>query len=180
MARQETAWDDVTNWPSLSDAAGMLRLHRATLSRQVQRGNIAAQAVGLGHGKRLVSPAEVLRLGQLYRRVPQGVLEQDLARYVAERTPPAARCSEHGSAVARAGTDAAETSLPADGTAQSGMPSWMWEFNRLLAQSPLPPDTEPFITADHEQDWAYAGSYREADEVTLIELTGLDPAVYRS
>jgi hypothetical protein len=67
-----------------------------------------------------------------------------------------------------------------DGTAPSGMPSWMLEFNRLLAQSPLPPDTDPFITADHEQDWVYAGSYREADEVTLIELTGLDPAVFRS
>jgi hypothetical protein len=177
---RETSWDDFTAWPSLSDAAGMLRLHKATLSRQVQKGNVAAQAVGLGHGKRLVSPAEVLRLGKLYQRVPQAVLERNLARYVAERTPSADRCNETRSTAAIAGTNAVEMSSPSDGTTAPGMPSWMAEFNRLLGQPALQPDTAPFIAANHEVDWLYAGSYREADEVTLIELTGLAPAIFRS
>jgi hypothetical protein len=178
---QRTEWDDVTTWPSLSDAAGMLHVHKATLSRQAQRGNVAAQVVGFGSGKRLVSPAEVLRLGRLYRRVPQAVLERDLGVYVAERTRSDVRRRDHDPAPTITATDAAAGRRPLGG-AEGGqdLPAWMAEFSRLFAQSTLQPDTAPFIAADREEDAVYAGIYREADEATLIELTGIDPAVFRS
>jgi len=150
---RKSVWDDVTTWRSLSDAASMLRLHKATLSRQVQRGNIAAQVV----------------------------LEHDLAVFGAERTHSDDERDEQDSANATGGTDAVgKPSLSSDRTSVApGTPLWILECRQLLAQPTLQADTAPFI-ADPEAERVYAGSHREADDVTLVELTGLDPAVVRS
>lgn len=174
-------WDDVTSWPSLSEAAAMLRLHKATISRHAQRGRIASRAVGLGRGRRVIPPAEVLRLGLLYRRVSMDDLERRLATFVALRTNGSAGLIEQELAEVAAKADASgELGDSREiGRADSSVPRWMVEFDRLMEGSSDVPDTAPFIARASEAVGTYTGTYRDADGVTLEELTGLAPSVFR-
>ncbi|GEM_PF-2225023 len=179
---RERFWEDAGSWPSLSDAAGMLSLHKATISRQARRGNITARSVGFGHSKRVVSPAEVLRLGRVYQRIPIAVLERRLAAYVAART------QEDVEAIERSLSEdlgVGEPGGPAgtrgeDGVQASGVPTWMLEFDRLQAASFRSSADPPFVAAAAASDTVYVGRYYvDGDDVTLVALTGLDPAIFR-
>jgi hypothetical protein len=173
--------EDAGSWPSLSDAAGMLSVHKATLSRQARRGNITARSLGFGHSRRVVSPLEVLRLGRVYQRVPAALLERRLAAYVAKRT--------HGDAVAierrlsemlDGGEAGGQASLQRVGRAEaSNVPTWMAEFDRLLAASCGTSDDLSSVAAVTAGDTVYGGVYRDGDDVTLRALTGLDPATFQ-
>ncbi len=174
---RSTFWDDVRTWPSLSDAAAMLGLHKTTISRHARRGKIAARSMGLGRGRRAVPPVEVLRLGQIYRRIPMADLEHHLAIFVAGRAHADATAIERDLTTAVARLTSVEADLPGDQTSPT-VPPWMVEFHRLLDHPILRADTAAFTATDTTDDSVYAGPYRDADDATLSELTGLDPAVF--
>lgn len=178
---RKSFWDDVTSWPSLSDAAAMLRLHKATISRHAQRGRVASRAVGLGRGKRVIPPAEVLRLGRLYQRVSMDDLERHLATFVALRTNGSAKLIEQemAEAMVTADTPGEPGESPDFGRAVSGIPWWMVEFDRLMESPSTVPDTSTFAVSSAESVGTYTGTYRDADDVTLEDLTGLAPAIFR-
>lgn len=172
-------WTDVTVWPSLSDVAAMLRLNKATLSRHAQRGHLVSQALGLGRSKRVVPPGEVLRLGELYQRVPRAVLTHELAAFVAARTQADAAVIAHELETAASCTDGEmEMALDKTGVAPR-VPEWMLEYEQLSATPVLQLDKAPFIAASLLEDSTYTGPYREnATDVTLHDM-GLDPAIFR-
>lgn len=178
---REPFWEDVGNWPSLSDAAGMLSIHKATVSRQARRGNITARSLGFGHSKRVVSPVEVLRLGRVYQRVPVAVLERRLAAYVAKRTHGDTEAIERSlSDILGREESGGPTDLCGEGQAESSaVPSWMMEFDRLQAASLRSSADPPLVAAGMAGDAGYGGFYRDGDDVTLAALTGLDPAIFR-
>jgi len=179
---RKSFWDDVTSWPSLSDVAAMLQVHKATISRHAQRGRVASRAVGLGRARRVIPPAEVLRLGRLYQRVSMGDLEHRLAAFVALRTSGSDKVVEHEMA-GSAGQAEAFGELgdsPELGRAASIVPQWMVEFDRLMESPFAVPDTSPFAASGAESAGTYTGTYRDAEEVTLEDLTGLAPSVFRS
>jgi hypothetical protein len=79
--------EDPQVWPNLSETATLLRVNKATLSRQATGGRVVARTLGLGRGQaRVVPPGEVLRLAVVYRRVPAAEVVAALDRLIAARS----------------------------------------------------------------------------------------------
>jgi hypothetical protein len=66
-----TTMEEQGLWPSLNEAARIVGVSPSTLSRQARVGRVAYERVGLGRGRHVLPPGEVVRLGRLYRRVPE-------------------------------------------------------------------------------------------------------------
>ncbi|MCL5947536.1 MAG: hypothetical protein M1298_05930 [Chloroflexi bacterium] len=63
--------------------------------------------------------------------------------------------------------------------AVSNAPEWMLEFARLATLPDVPRDNVQFADSGEETEEEYKGTYGDAEAVTLSELTGLDPAIFR-
>lgn len=179
-------WNDITLWPTLSDAAAMLHLNKATLSRQAQQGNVVSQSLGLGRSKRVIPLWEVFRLGVVYRRRPLDDLKQDMAVYVAKRAHvdpetvaqdlaelDESMVAEGGSMKGRAFKN---TAPPTPEQASVSMLERVALFNRQYEGSY--PGTAPFMDDGAAGEVIYSGPYRDGTgDVTLQDL-GLDPAMF--
>lgn len=73
-------------WITLGETARLVGVDRSTLSKQARAGRVRCVRVGLGRGQLVVSPAEVLRLAGLYRRVPMKEVQSKLAHELAVKT----------------------------------------------------------------------------------------------
>jgi hypothetical protein len=72
-----------TAWINLAQTARLLGVDRSTLSKQAHAGRVRYEKLGLGRGQLVVSPAEVLRLADIYRRVPMREVKKNLAHELA-------------------------------------------------------------------------------------------------
>ena len=83
--RTVSIWEDINNWPNCSQAARLIGVNQATLSRQIKEGRVSGRRSGFGKGVLLLSPAEVLRVAMIYGRVPLDDLKRSLASTTATK-----------------------------------------------------------------------------------------------
>ncbi|GAC1641910.1 MAG: hypothetical protein NVS4B2_31480 [Chloroflexota bacterium] len=81
----QTALEEPTIWPNLTQAATITGLSKGTLSKQAQARRISSEVRGFGHAERVVPPREVLRIGHAYRRISQETLIERLATFLVGR-----------------------------------------------------------------------------------------------
>lgn len=80
-----TALAEPSVWPDLSQAAGMVGLTKSTLSKRANAGQIEYKVLGLGRGRHVLSPWEVLRIGSRYRRLPEDTIVERLTTFLSLR-----------------------------------------------------------------------------------------------
>lgn len=150
-------WDDDAVWPSFSEVATMLELSKGTLSKQAQRGRIDFVVLGLGRGKHVVPPREVLRLGRIYRRVPIAALKEKLAASAAARACLDARGLLRELDDMDVGDHADNTDRGRDAMEQA--PGWISEVDRLVLHPELLIGTLRFVKPDEVRGVARLGRH---------------------
>jgi len=142
------ALNERSNWPNFSQAAHMVGLSKGTLSKRAQYGQIEYEVLGLGQGRHVLSPREVLRIATRYQRVPEATVVERLARFLLPmvRADPDVlrRVLWHLAESASAGTPSRERAgtaqhslsgspSPAGPETRDEMPQWLLEVERLRA-----------------------------------------------
>ncbi len=77
-------WTDVASWPTFAQAARLLAIDRSTLSKLARTRYFIFVSSGPRCTERRISPVDVVRLAEDYRRVPLGNVKQELVRNAAD------------------------------------------------------------------------------------------------
>jgi hypothetical protein len=158
-----SALDERANWPNFAEAANIVGLSKGTLSKRAQSGQIEYEVLGLGQGRHVLSPQEVLRIASRYQRVPRATVIDRLARFLSAhvRADPGLlrrvlwRLAEGASA----GTPILEREVAAQSNLSSApspegpetrdeTPVWLLEVERLRADPAALAGTLSFASAD--------------------------------
>lgn len=125
-------------WPDFSQAAGMVGLTKSTFSKRANAGQIEYQVLGLGRGRHVLSPWEVLRIGSRYHRVPMETLVERLTIFLSPRLDSES-CTVRRAllrlldekAAAYTISTSREKSQPDPDTGSGDVPSWLLEAEEL-------------------------------------------------
>ncbi len=170
-------------WPSMNEAARIVGISPSTLSRQARVGRVAYERVGLGRGRHVLPPNEVVRLGRLYRRVSERELLRRL-RLVVER-----HAGREVDLVVHTAQGVIQIQFKGGHEAPTGPsvpPRWLTAVDALLAD-PAPLAGLPFF-ADHAAPLASVTPGRSIDDpqtadgddwLAPVRGSGLVPATRR-
>ena len=142
-----TALAEPAVWPDFSQAAGIVGLTKSTLSKRANAGQIEYQVLGLGRGRHVLSPWEVLRIGSRYHRVPMETLVERLTIFLSPRLDTESctvrrallrlldeKAAAYTISTSREKTTAVrrtEKSQPDPDTGSGGVPAWLLEAEEL-------------------------------------------------
>ncbi len=142
-----TALAEPAVWPDFSQAAGIVGLTKSTLSKRANAGQIEYQVLGLGRGRHVLSPWEVLRIGSRYHRVPEETLVERLTIFLSPRLDTESRTVRRAllrlldervaaytistSRKKIAAVRRTEKSQPDPDTGSGDVPSWLLEAEEL-------------------------------------------------
>ena len=167
-------WEDEAVWPNFSEAAWILSLNKATISKQARNGRIAFSVLGFGRGTHIVSPREVLRLGRVYHRAPLPVVQERLARHLASRTAVAADVLLNELRDVTDTIAAVDTERPASDE-PAPVPPWLLNVDHLVAHPEALAGTLAFVSPDELRGMARLGG-RLDDGAGFSQGDSLQPA----
>lgn len=150
-------------WPNLSQAAGIVGLTKGTLSKQAHAGHIEYRVLGLGRGLLVLPPAEILRLGNRYQRVPAATLVARLSDFFAPRLcadsevmqrvlrhilDGVVSCGTTKSVDQTGGVGVQEERRPMSNSAPEAPPAWFSEVEELRANPVALAGAVTFVSHD--------------------------------